>query len=86
MDFISSIKDTAEQIINFTSSPNINAHKLKPLKSAPPNVLRERAGFEYYDQIFEILADIYVVEEENKSMLRARMAQTKMICQKPEKG
>jgi len=73
MEFIQSLKATAQQIIELSNQLGERTHTWNQEKSAPASGYTDRAGFVAYDDI-ELYADVYAAEDGTESLLRARLA------------
>lgn len=73
MEFIQSIKATAQQIIELSNQLGERTHTWNQGKAAPAGGYTDRAGFVVYDDI-ELCADVYAAEDGTESLLRARLA------------
>lgn len=73
MEFIQSLKATAQQIIELSNQLGGRIHTWNQEKSAPAGGYTDRAGFIMYDEI-ELYADVYAPEDGTESLLRARLA------------
>ncbi len=74
MDFIQSLKTAALQIIDLSNQSGARIRTWDQEKSAPAEGFTDRAGFLYYDDDFELYADVYGSDDEERSLLRARLA------------
>ena len=73
MEFIQSLKATAQQIIELSSQLGERVHTWNKEESAPAGGYTDRAGFIVYDNV-ELFADVYAAEDGTESLLRARLA------------
>lgn len=73
MDFVQSLKSSAEKIINLSSQLGGKVKTWDQQQSAPAGGFTDRAGFLTYDGI-ELYADVALPENEAQGLLRARLA------------
>lgn len=73
MEFLTSLKAKAQQIIELSDQPGERVHTWNQEESAPNGGYADRAGFIITDNV-ELYADVYVAQDETESLLRARLA------------
>jgi hypothetical protein len=73
MEFIQSLKATAQQIIELSSQFGERVHTWNQEKFAPAGGYTDRAGFVVYDDV-ELFTDVFATEDGAESLLRARLA------------
>lgn len=73
MKFITSLKLTAQQIIELSGRLGDRVHTWNQEKSAPSDGYSDRAGFVVFDDI-ELFADVYASDDGTENLIRARLA------------
>lgn len=73
MEFIQSLKTSAQQIIELSMQLGMRVQTWNQQDSAPANGYTDRAGFIVYDDI-ELFADVYAPEDGTENLLRVRLA------------
>lgn len=73
MEFTSSLKAKAQQIIELSSRLGDRVHTWNQEEAAPRDGYTDRAGFVVFDDL-ELFADVYSAEGGTAGILRARMA------------
>lgn len=73
MEFIQSIKISAQQIIELSAQLGTRVNTWNQEDSAPASGYTDRAGFIVYDDI-ELFVDVYAPEDGTENLLRARLA------------
>lgn len=83
MEFIPSLKTTAQQIIGLSNHIKGHVRTWNEEKSAPEGGFTDRAGYVYHDDI-ELYVDAYLSEDKSKSLLRTRLAWVHTLDSKQE--
>lgn len=73
MDFLTSLKTTAQKIINLSGQLGDRAHSWSQEKPASSGEYTDRAGFVVFDDL-ELSADVYASADGTENVLRTRLA------------